>query len=199
MKVDNIRPRKFDSPYTTRPTWLAQKALRGMKVATPSLNWIPLSSTFGRGVSVLASGRLQYLGYATGNSPSWASRGDDWPLRRGHNMILVLRSTGNYSFMAKSFPHLRSESDSPHFAVSTSHILSGVVRARNQMQRGTWLVERRFSDKPKVVTRHSGVSYSCLLVPVVRHSPPRTRASALPARVRRVPPARVRRAPRREH
>ena len=39
------------------------------------------------------------------------------------------------------------------------------------MQRGTWLVERRFSDKPKVVTRHSGVSYACLLVPVVRHSP----------------------------
>ena len=47
------------------------------------------------------------------------------------------------------------------------------------MQRGTWLVERRFSDKPKVVTRHSGVSYACLLVPVVRHPPPRVRASAL--------------------
>ena len=62
---------------------------------------------------------------------------------------------------------------------STSHILSGVVRARNKMQRGTWLVVRCFSDKPKVVTRHSGVSYACLLVPVVRHSPPRARTSAL--------------------
>ena len=41
MKVDNIRPQKIDSPYTTRSTWLAQEALRGMKVATPSLNWIP--------------------------------------------------------------------------------------------------------------------------------------------------------------
>ena len=40
MKVDNIRPQKIDSPYTTRSTWLAQKALRGMKVATPSLNWL---------------------------------------------------------------------------------------------------------------------------------------------------------------
>ena len=85
-------------------------------------------------------------------------------------MILVLRSTHPYSFMAKSFPHLRSESDSPHFAVSTSHILSGVVRARNKMQRGTWLVERHFSDKPKVVTRHSGVSYSCLLVPHLKQT-----------------------------
>ena len=95
-----IRPQKIDSPYTTRSTWLAQ-TLRGMKVATPSLNWIPLSSTFGHGVSVLASGRPQYLGYATGNLPSWASRGDEWTLLRGHNMILILRSTGNYSFMAK--------------------------------------------------------------------------------------------------
>ena len=40
------------------------------------------------------------------------------------------------------------------------------------MQRGTWLVVRCFSDKPKVVTRHSGVSYACLL-------PPRARTSAL--------------------
>ena len=58
-----------------------------------------------------------------------------------------------------------------HFAVSTTHILSGVVRTGNKMQHGTWLVERRFSDKPNVVTRHSGVSCACLLVPVVRHSP----------------------------
>ena len=108
-----------------------------------------------------------------------ASRGDEWPLLRGHNMILILRSTGPYSFVAKSFPHLRSVSGSPLFAVSTSHFLSGVVRARNKMQRGTWLVERRCPDKPKVVTRHSGVSYACLLVPVVRHSPHRGRASAL--------------------
>ena len=47
------------------------------------------------------------------------------------------------------------------------------------MKRGTWLVERRSSDKPKVVTRHSGVSYACLLITVVRHLPPRARASAL--------------------
>ena len=90
-----------------------------MNVATPSLNWIPLSSTFGHGVSVSVSGRLQFLGYATGNLPSWASRGgDEWPLLE---MILILRSTGSYSFMAKSFPHLRSASDSPHLVVSTSH------------------------------------------------------------------------------
>ena len=57
------------------------------------------------------------------------------------------------------------------------------------MQRGTWLVERRFSDKSKDVTRHSGVSYACLPVPVVRHSPPRARASALCKG--RYPPARV--------
>ena len=47
-------------------------------------------------------------------------------------------------------PHLRSVSDSLHFAVTTSHILSGVVRAREKTQRGTWFVERCFSDKPKV-------------------------------------------------
>ena len=35
------------------------------------------------------------------------------------------------------------------------------------MQHGTWLVVRCFSDKPRVLTRHSGVSYACLLVPVV--------------------------------
>ena len=53
MKVDNIRPQKIDSPYTTKSTWLVQKALRGTKVATPSLNWFPLSSTFGHGVCVV--------------------------------------------------------------------------------------------------------------------------------------------------
>ena len=53
MKVDNIRPQMIDSPYTTRSTWLAQKALSGMKVVTPRLNWIPLFSTLGHGVSVL--------------------------------------------------------------------------------------------------------------------------------------------------
>ena len=74
MRVDNIRPQKIDSPYTTRSTWLAQKALSGMKVVTPHLNWIPLSSTLGHGVSVLASGRLPYFGYATSHSLSWAFR-----------------------------------------------------------------------------------------------------------------------------
>ena len=39
------------------------------------------------------------------------------------------------------------------------------------MRRGTWLVERCFCDKPKVVTSHSGVSYACLPVPVVRRLP----------------------------
>ena len=34
-----------------------------MKVATPSLNWISLSSTSCRGVSVLASGRLPHVGH----------------------------------------------------------------------------------------------------------------------------------------
>ena len=115
MKVDNILPQKIDSPYTTRSTWLAQKALRGLKVATPSLNWISLSSALGHGVCVLASSRLQFLGYATGNSPSWASRGDNWPLLRGHNIVLILRSAGPYSPMAKSFPHLRSVSDYARF------------------------------------------------------------------------------------
>ena len=62
MKVDNIRPQKVDSPYTTRSTWLAQKALSSMKVVTPRLDWIPLSPTLGHGVGVLASGRLPYPG-----------------------------------------------------------------------------------------------------------------------------------------
>ena len=74
-------------------------------------------------------------------------------------------------------PILRSSRS--FFAVSTSRFLIAVVRARNKMQRGMWLVERSFPDKPKVVTRHSGVSYACLLVPVVRHSPPRAGARAL--------------------
>ena len=72
-------------PGRTPWTRLARKALRGMKVAATSLNWIPLSSTFSHSVSALASGRLPCLGYATGTSTSWASRGDDWPLLRGHD------------------------------------------------------------------------------------------------------------------
>ena len=58
------------------------------------------------------------------------------------------------------FPVLRS------FVLS---LFSGVVRARNKMQRGAWFVERCFCDNPKVVTSHSGVSYACPLVPVVKH------------------------------
>ena len=87
MKVDNIRPQKIDSPCTTRSTRLAQKVLSGMKVVTPRLNWIPLSSTLGHGVGVLASGQLPYLGYATPLAIRRAgvSRGDDWPLLRGHD------------------------------------------------------------------------------------------------------------------
>ena len=57
----------FSKPGRAAQTWLAQKALKGMKVATPCLNWITLSSTFGHGVSVLASGRLPYVGMATCN------------------------------------------------------------------------------------------------------------------------------------
>ena len=49
--------------------------------------------------------------------------------------------------------------------------LSGVVRARNKVQCGAWLVERRFSDKPRVVIRHLGLSCASLLVPVERRSP----------------------------
>ena len=29
---------------------------------------------------------------------------------------------------------------------------------------GTWIVEHRFSDKPKVIIRHLGLSYASLLV-----------------------------------
>ena len=46
------------------------------------------------------------------------------------------------------------------------------------MQHGKWLVVRCFSDKPRVLTSHSGVSCACLLVPVVKHFPRRARAGA---------------------
>ena len=55
----------FSKPGRPARTWLSQKALKGMKVATPSLNWITLSSTFGHGVSVMASDQLPYVGYAS--------------------------------------------------------------------------------------------------------------------------------------
>ena len=67
-KQCNFEDVPFSFPGRAVRTWLAQKALRGMKVATPSFNWIPLFSTFGHGVSVLASGRLPHLGYATCHS-----------------------------------------------------------------------------------------------------------------------------------
>ena len=38
-------------------------------------------------------------------------------------------------------------------AISTFHVQSGVVRITNGVQCGTWLVERCFSDKPRVVMR----------------------------------------------
>ena len=59
------------------------------------------------------------------------------------------------------------------------NLSSAVVRARNKMQRGMWLVERSFPDKPKVVTRHSGVSYARLPVRMMRHSPLHASTSAL--------------------
>ena len=55
------------------------------------------------------------------------------------------------------------------------------------MQRGMWLVERCCCDKPKVVTSHSRVSYACLLVPVVKHFPPRAGAGALGKGIVRAP------------
>ena len=64
-KQSNFEVVPFSKPGRAARTWLAQKALKGMKVATPSLKWITLSSTFGQGMSVLASDRLPYLGYAT--------------------------------------------------------------------------------------------------------------------------------------
>ena len=57
-KQSNFDDVPFSKPGRAARTWLSQKALKGMKVATPSLNWITLSSTFGHGVSVLASDRL---------------------------------------------------------------------------------------------------------------------------------------------
>eukprot|EP00450_Noctiluca_scintillans_P030856 CAMPEP_0194551854 /NCGR_PEP_ID=MMETSP0253-20130528/96433_1 /TAXON_ID=2966 /ORGANISM="Noctiluca scintillans" /LENGTH=184 /DNA_ID=CAMNT_0039399315 /DNA_START=205 /DNA_END=755 /DNA_ORIENTATION=+ len=52
---------------------------------------------------------------------------------------------------------------------------------------GTWLVMRRFLDKPKVLTSHSGVSYSFLPVPLVKHFPPRAGAGALGKGIVRAP------------
>ena len=46
------------------------ESLGGMKVATSSLNWFPLSSMFSHGVYVLASGRLRYVG-TTLRESSW--------------------------------------------------------------------------------------------------------------------------------
>ena len=64
-KQSNFEDVPFNKPERAARTWLAQKALKGKKVATPSLNWITLSSTFAHGVSVLASGQIPYVGYAT--------------------------------------------------------------------------------------------------------------------------------------
>ena len=44
-KQSNFEDVLFSLPERAARTWLAQKALRGVKVATPSFNWIPLSST----------------------------------------------------------------------------------------------------------------------------------------------------------
>ena len=132
MKVDNIWPQtdrfalhnkidlagsegfeRLESRHTKPKLGLVVSSTFGHGVCVLASG--SLSSTFGHGVCVLASGRLQFLGYATGNSPSWASRGDNWPLLRGHNMVLILRNAAPYSPMAKSFPHLRSVSDCARF------------------------------------------------------------------------------------
>ena len=55
------------------------------------------------------------------------------------------------SFMVecqRHFQHQRRVS-----AISTFYVQSGVVRITNGVQCGTWLVERCFSDKPRVVMR----------------------------------------------
>ena len=57
-KQRNFDDVPFSKPGRAAWTRLSQKALNGMKVATPSLNWTNLSSTFGHGVSLLASDRL---------------------------------------------------------------------------------------------------------------------------------------------
>ena len=67
-KQSNFEDVLFGLPGRANQTWLVHKTLRGMKVATPSFNWIPLSSTLGHGVVVLASGQLTHLGYAPGHS-----------------------------------------------------------------------------------------------------------------------------------
>ena len=86
-------------------------------------------------------------------------------------MMLFLRSTRPLLFHGHvistptkcvRFPTLRS------FNLSLS---KRRCQGQEQIHRGTWLVERRSFHKPRVVTRHSGVSYACLLVPVVRRSP----------------------------
>ena len=62
-KQSNFDDVPFSKPGRAARTWLVQKTLRGMEVATPSLNWISLSSTSCHGVSVLASGRLPHVGH----------------------------------------------------------------------------------------------------------------------------------------
>ena len=68
----------------------------------------------------------------------------------------------------------------PHTSrLNLSHSTRRCQDREQKMLLGTWLVEHRFSVKPKVVTTHSGVSYSCLPVPMVRHSPLHASTSAL--------------------
>ena len=52
-KQSNFEDVPFSKPGRAAQTWLAQKALKGMRVATPSLNWITLSSTFGHATGIL--------------------------------------------------------------------------------------------------------------------------------------------------
>ena len=54
-KQSNFEDVLFGLPERAYQTWLVQRTLRGMKVATPSFNWIPLSSTLGHGVVVASS------------------------------------------------------------------------------------------------------------------------------------------------
>ena len=63
-KQGNFDDVSFSKPGCAAQTWLLQKALKGMKIVTSSFNWITLSSTFGHGVSVLASDRLPFVDYA---------------------------------------------------------------------------------------------------------------------------------------
>ena len=50
------------------------------------------------------------------------------------------------------------------FVISISHIQGGVVKIRNKLRRGAWLMEHLLSDRPSVI-RHLRLSCASLLDP----------------------------------